>query len=195
MSKIYILRNVYNTFDIIWLGRGGQGGVTAARIFAQAAAHRGLYALAIPFFGAERRGAPVFAYNRVSEEVIRKRSRVRAGDLLVVLDPSLLEMYDVAKFLKSGGKVVVNSTGEGLGEEIGVKKVFCLDASGIAMELGLRLAGFPLVNMPMLGAAGRVSGLLDKEALAAAVRESIESLVEKNVEAVNRGFDGVKSCV
>lgn len=186
---------MYNTFDIIWLGRGGQGGVTAARIFAQAAVHKGLYALAIPFFGAERRGAPVFAYNRVSSIVIRKRSRVRMGDLLVVLDPSLLEMYDVAKFLKNGGKVVVNSTVKDLHEKIGVKEVYCLDASGIATEIGLKLAGFPLVNMPMLGAAGRVSGMLDKDVLARAVRESIERLVEKNIEAVNRGFDEVKRCV
>jgi len=174
-------------FDIIWLGRGGQGGVTAARLFAEAAVERGLYALAIPFFGAERRGAPVFAYNRVSDSVIRRRSRVRRGDMLVVLDPSLLRLYDAASLLKEGGKLVVNSpscVGGG----------YHVDAVEIAERLGLRLAGFPLVNMPMLGAAARVSGLLGREELERVVQRSFSRMVDENVAAVIEGFEGVRPC-
>ncbi len=186
---------MYNTFDVIWLGRGGQGGVTAARLFAQAAVFKGFYALAIPFFGAERRGAPVFAYNRVSEKIIRKRSRVRKGDMIVVLDASLLNMFRISDFLKENGRIVVNTVECEACGKLGAQEVYVLDAGGIASELGLRLAGFPLVNMPMLGAAGRISGFLDEEVLERAVRESIEKMVDKNVEAVLRGFKGVRRCV
>lgn len=148
---------------------------------------RGLYALAIPFFGAERRGAPVFAYNRVSDGVIRRRSRVRRGDMVVVLDPSLLSMYDVGGLLKEDGRLVVNAPVC----RPGWSRV---DAVEIAESLGLRLAGFPLVNMPMLGAAARVSGLVGLEELERVIRENFSRLVEENLAAVERGYKEVVSC-
>jgi len=177
------------TYDIIWLGRGGQGGVTAARLLAEAAVERGLYALAIPFFGAERRGAPVFAFNRVSRNEIRKRSRVRRGDLVVVLDASTLEIHDPRALLKPGGRLIVNGFPRLQGLE-----AYCLDAVSIAEALGLRLAGFPLVNMPMLGAAAKVSGLVDLDALSRVIRRDFSRLVEENIEAVKRGYEEVGRC-
>jgi len=74
-------------FDVIWLGRGGQGAVTAATLLAEALIRSGKYALAIPFFGAERRGAPVFAYNRISSERILSRARVTSADLVAIARP------------------------------------------------------------------------------------------------------------
>ncbi len=178
---------IHILFDIVWLGRGGQGGVTAARLFAEASVERGLYALAIPFFGAERRGAPVFAYNRVSDSVIRKRSRVRRGDMLVVLDPSLLELYDADSLLKEGGLLVVNVPSC-------IGRGYYVDAVEIAERMGLRLAGFPLVNMPMLGAAARVSGLLGKGELEAVIKRNFSRMVDENLGAVLEGFEGVRRC-
>ncbi len=180
------------SFDVVWLGRGGQGAVTAAMLLAQAAVNKGLYALAIPFFGAERRGAPVFAYNRISEKTLHVRSRVERGDVVAILDPSLLGMYSLERLVKPGGSVVVNAT-----ECRGVAgnfKEYCLDAVGIAEDLGLKVAGWALVNMPLLGAVARVSGLIGYPELEAAVKELIKVHVDKNVEAVRRGWSSVRPC-
>jgi len=180
------------SFDVIWLGRGGQGAVTAAMLLAQAAVNRGLYALAIPFFGAERRGAPVFAYNRVSGGTIHVRSRVERGDVVAVLDPSLVKMYSLERLAKPGGSVVVNATGcEGVK---GGFKGYWVDATGIAEDLGLRVAGWALVNMPMLGAVARVSNLVGEAELEEAVKQLIKVHVDKNIEAVRRGWNGVGQC-
>lgn len=177
--------------DVVWIGRGGQGAVTAAMLLAQAALNRGLYAIAMPFFGAERRGAPVFAYNKVSDTVIYSRSRVEQGDIIAVMDPSLLSIYKVERLVKKGGSVLVSGTDclkvEGI-------KTYTLDAVGIAEDLGLKVAGFPLVNMPMLGGVARVSGLVGEGELVDAVKQLIKSHVEKNIEAVRRGLLNVKSC-
>ncbi|MEZ0345097.1 MAG: 2-oxoacid:acceptor oxidoreductase family protein [Infirmifilum sp.] len=178
--------------DVVWLGRGGQGAVTAAMLLAQAAVSKGFYALAIPFFGAERRGAPVFAYNKISNRVIYSRSRVEQGDIVAVMDPSLLNIYSPEKLVKPGGTVVVNTT-ECTGG-LGGLKTYVVDAVGIAESLGLKVAGFALVNMPMIGAVARVSGLVGEEEVLAAVKQIIKAHVEKNVEAVKRGWESVRAC-
>lgn len=176
------------------MGRGGQGGVTAAFLFAQAAVLKGYYALAIPFFGAERRGAPVFAYNRVARQRILSRARVKRGDLLVVLDSTLLGVMKPAELLKPGGVLVVNSAG--ISEEITRVEhpKYCVDALGIAEKLGLRIAGIPLVNMPMIGAAARVSGVVGLEELLEATKLSIKAKVSENMEAVRMGWELVRPC-
>jgi pyruvate ferredoxin oxidoreductase gamma subunit len=181
------------TFDIIWLGRGGQGVVTAANLLAEASIRSGKYALSIPFFGPERRCAPVFAYNRISDGKILSRARVTRADLVAVLDPTLLETFRLEGFLKPGGKIVVNSGGRRLKLPSGVES-YCLDAVSVAESLGLRLAGIVLVNMPMLGATARVYGGVEFMHLEEAVKDLIRSQVEKNVEAVKRGWENVGKC-
>ncbi|MGC9106880.1 MAG: 2-oxoacid:acceptor oxidoreductase family protein [Infirmifilum sp.] len=178
--------------DVVWLGRGGQGAVTAAMLLAQAALNRGLYALAIPFFGAERRGAPVFAYNKISSSTIYSRSRVEQGDIVAVMDPSLLMSYKPEKIAKPGGTIIASGTK--CPEIPGDFKTYMLDAVGIAEDLGLKVAGFALVNMPMLGAVARASGLVGKTELEEAVKQLIKAHVDKNIEAVKRGWEHVKSC-
>ncbi|MEM0087366.1 MAG: 2-oxoacid:acceptor oxidoreductase family protein [Thermofilum sp.] len=182
------------TFDVVWLGRGGQGGVTAALILAQAAVLRGYYALAIPFFGAERRGAPVFAYNRIAKTRILTRSRVQRGDLLAVLDSTLLRTIKPEGLLKPTGAVVVNSTR--LEEELSrvAQEMYCVDALGIAEELNLRLAGIPLVNMPMVGAVARVSGLVSLDELLEATKLQVKAKLSENLKAVEEGWKLVEKC-
>ncbi|MCC6003263.1 MAG: 2-oxoacid:acceptor oxidoreductase family protein [Thermofilum sp.] len=180
-------------FDVIWLGRGGQGAVTAATLLAEALIRSGKYALAIPFFGAERRGAPVFAYNRISSERILSRARVTSADLVAILDPTLLATFKVEAFLKQGGKIVVNSAGRKVSLPSGVE-TYCLDAVSVAESLGLRLAGIVLVNMPMLGAVARAYGGLDFSHVEGAVKGLIKSHVEENVEAVKKGWEDVRKC-
>jgi len=200
-AKVYInvcaslIRNVMTeTFDVVWLGRGGQGGVTAALIFAQAAVARGYYALAIPFFGAERRGAPVFAYNRLSKTTIYSRARVRAGDVLAVLDPSLIGVMDVRGLVKPGGVLVVNSRRLEPGFGGVGREQFCVDALAIAEELNLKVAGIPLVNMPMVGAVGKVSGFFELQDLLDATRAQIKVMLESNLRAVEEGWKRVGKC-
>ncbi|MCC6039890.1 MAG: 2-oxoacid:acceptor oxidoreductase family protein [Thermofilum sp.] len=182
------------TFDVVWLGRGGQGGVTAALILAQAAMSKGYYALAIPFFGAERRGAPVFAYNRLSKSTIYSRARVRAGDVLALLDPSLTGVVDVRSLVKPGGVLVVNSRGSVPGLEGLGRGQYCVDALEIAEELDLKVAGIPLVNMPMVGAVGRVSGLFELHDLLEATKAQIKAMLESNLRAVEEGWRRVEKC-
>jgi len=90
-------------------GRGGQGAVTSAELLARAAISRGKFAQAFPSFGPERRGAPVQAFVRVDDKKIRKREKIYQPDIVLVLDPSLLEVVNVAEGLKEDGVVVVNS--------------------------------------------------------------------------------------
>ena len=178
-----------------WHGRGGQGVVTAALLFARAAVNKGLYALAIPFFGAERRGAPVVAFNRVSDKVIRTRSSVKRPDFVAVLDPSLLGLVDVAGGLKEDGLIIINGsreTAEELVEKLG-KRVAVVNATGVALELGLKLSGYALANMPMVGAVARVSGVVDVDALRKAVYDVWSGgVADSNWAGVERGFREVK---
>jgi len=96
--------------EIRWHGRGGQGAVTSAELLARAAISEGKYAQAFPSFGAERRGAPVLAFVRISENApIWTRAEVTEPDVVVVLDPSLLRIVDVTSGLKDGGTFVVNT--------------------------------------------------------------------------------------
>lgn len=169
--------------------------MTAALLFARAAVNEGLYALAIPFFGAERRGAPVVAFNRISDKVIRMRSSVKRPDFVAVLDPSLLGLVDVAGGLKEGGALIINGSKETVEEfmkKFG-KRVAVVDATGIALELGLKLSGYALANMPMVGAVARVSGIVGLDALRMAVYSMWDGRVaDSNWAGVERGFRGVK---
>ena len=89
------------TVEIRWHGRGGQGAVTSAELLALAAIEEGKYAQAMPSFGPERRGAPVLAFNRIdAKNPIRKRAAVNNPDIVIVLDPGLLDIIDVTAGLK-----------------------------------------------------------------------------------------------
>jgi len=95
--------------EVRWHGRGGQGAVTSVELLALAAIEEGKYAQGFPAFGPERRGAPVMAYNRVSEKPIKIRSGIYHPDVVVVLDPSLIGLVNVTEGLKPGGLLVVNT--------------------------------------------------------------------------------------
>jgi len=99
--------------EVRWHGRGGQGAVTAAQILAEAAYLEGYKGVqAFPYFGAERRGAPIMAFTRMSDEEIRIRSQIYNPDFVVVLDSTLLGLIRVDEGLKEGGIIIVNSSKE-----------------------------------------------------------------------------------
>ncbi len=96
-------------YEIRFHGRGGQGAVMAAQVLAEAAVREGYEAHAFPYFGAERRGAPVEAYARIDDQKIRIKSQIYEPDFVIILDESLMDLEPLAKGLKPGGKVAVNS--------------------------------------------------------------------------------------
>lgn len=177
--------------EIRWHGRGGQGAVTASIIIAEAAIYQGKYAQAYPEFGAERRGAPVRAYTRISEEPIRSRAPISNPDVVVVLDPSLDKSLYM-EGVKSDGLVIVNSSRsiedfrKWLGGNVRVARV---DATKIALEV----LKAPFVNMAMLGAVARVLPIVDIKYIEEAVRESFRPrIAEANIQAMRRAFNEVE---
>jgi 2-oxoacid:acceptor oxidoreductase gamma subunit (pyruvate/2-ketoisovalerate family) len=173
-------------------GRGGQGAVTAANILARAAVKEGKYAQAFPYFGAERRGAPVEAYARISDRPLELHSQVRSPDIVVVLDPAIPLMVDVTRGLKPGGLVLINSPGK---VDLKVDNVYCVNATKIAKELGLVIGGWPVVNTAILGALVKVSNIVSMKSLEEAIAEQFrEDLAKVNIEAARRAYNEVHVC-
>ena len=135
-------------YEIRIHSRGGQGGVTAARLIALAAFRDGKYATACPFYGAERRGAPVVSYVRIDDRPIRVYSQIRNPDLVVVLDPSVMEVVDVLHGLKAGGKVLINGTNGG---KIHGHSCLCRRPHRYCTPGTLVVAGSPILNTPVVG--------------------------------------------
>jgi pyruvate ferredoxin oxidoreductase gamma subunit len=169
-------------FEIRIHSRGGQGGVTAARLLAVAALHDGKYATACPFYGAERRGAPVVSFVRIDEKPIKIYSQIRRPDMVVVLDASVMDVVDVLHGLKRGGRVLVNS-GRAL-EFPGVQSCH-VDLTGIALRENLVVAGSPILNTPVLGALAKI-GIITSESAKKAIREMFSD--ERNVSAAEAAY-------
>ncbi len=173
--------------EIRFHGRGGQGAVTAAEILAKAAFEDGKYCQAFPFFGAERKGAPVMAFTRINDNPIRRRYQVYNPDYVIVLDDTLLEAVDVLSGLKEGGKVIINSNSDvNLGENIDYHNI---DATGIALDI----LGVPIVNTVMLGAFAKVTGIVSLDSLVKVTKETFPGKIgEKNAEAVKIAYEQTK---
>ncbi len=179
--------------EIRFHGRGGQGAVTAANLLVDAAIHEGKYGQAFPHFGAERRGAPVVAFARISDKPIQIHSQIENPDIIVVLDSRLFELTDVLSGLKPGGVVVVNSKGKPPID--GDFKVYCVDATKIALDLGLVVSGWPVVNTTMLGALSKATGVVGLESIIWAITNNFKGkLGELNSEAARRAFEETKPC-
>lgn len=174
--------------EIRWHGRGGQGAVTSAELLAQAAINEGKNAQAFPLFGMERRGAPVQAFDRIDpNEPVRMRGEVLEPDIVVVLDPTLLNIINVTAGLKQKGVLVLNTSKgiEGFENKFGAKyQMASIDASRIAREL----LGVNIVNTTMLGALLRATGVVDMESLVEPIERRFERLAERNINAMKRAY-------
>jgi pyruvate ferredoxin oxidoreductase gamma subunit len=186
------------TIEIRWHGRAGQGVVTAAATLADViSTEEDLHVQAFPEFGAEKRGAPILAFNRISKKPIRSHSQVYYPDIVVVTDPSLLGMVDVTSGAKKDAIFLMNTTFDidlvrkrlSLGE----KKIYSLDAYSIAeQELGRAIP-----NVPMVSALIKVTGLMDLDKFKKNIRVSLgkklrPEVVEKNMRTIDRAFEEVK---
>jgi pyruvate ferredoxin oxidoreductase gamma subunit len=171
--------------EIRFHGRGGQGAVTAARLLAEAAFLEGKYSQAFPSFGAERRGAPVLAFTRIDDKPIRIRTQVYEPNHVVVLDPTLIEVVNVASGLKRGGTIVINSKEP---HKFHGVKVASIDATSIAIEN----LGVPITNTVLLGALVKVTKIVSLDSIIKAVQNTFKGkLAEKNVTAIKLAYERV----
>ncbi|MEM3458211.1 MAG: pyruvate ferredoxin oxidoreductase subunit gamma [Candidatus Bathyarchaeia archaeon] len=171
-------------------GRGGQGSVTAAELLAHAAFIEGKWVQAFPYFGAERRGAPVKAFARISDESILIHSQVYNPDYVIVLDPAIYKTVDVTEGLKKDGVIILNTTKHP--DETGIKnyKVATVDATGIALELNLLVAGSPVVNTSIIGAFAKATEEVKLESVVKAIKETWSGAAgEKNSRAAELAYE------
>ncbi len=175
--------------EVRWHGRGGQGAVTAAELLAHAAIDEGLYAQAMPSFGAERRGAPVQAFNRLSDKPIRTRGSIKSPDVIVVIDETLLKLSEVLEGIKPETSFIV-CTSRPPAELKKMLSLECKVASINALKIAREILKVPITNTSMLGAFAKVVGIVKLDTLLNKVEERFgPKLGPRNVEAVKRAYE------
>ena len=178
--------------EIRWHGRGGQGAKTASLLLADAAFNTGKYIQGFPEYGPERMGAPITAYNRISDTPIRIHSNIYEPDYVVVVDDTLLESVDVTAGLKETGAIVINTTkdGEYLAKALkGYKgKVYTIDARKVSMET----LGKYFPNTPMLAAIVKVSGIMDEKDFIEDMKGSFKHKFAKKPEVIEGNMKAIE---
>ncbi|MCL4332433.1 MAG: 2-oxoacid:acceptor oxidoreductase family protein [Candidatus Thermoplasmatota archaeon] len=175
-------------FEIRFHGRGGQGAVTASKILALAAFMEGRYVISFPFFGTERRGAPVTAFTRIDDGPILLKTQIYNPDAVVVLDTYVMTSANVKSGMKNGSYLIVNTEKEP-GEIDADHRTATVDATRIATELGLGDRTNPIINTAMIGAFARASGIISRESAIEAVKSLSPRNKEKNAEAAGFAFN------
>lgn len=174
-----------NLIEIRWHGRGGQGAKTASLLLADAAFNTGKYIQGFPEYGPERMGAPITAYNRISDKPITVHSNIYEPDYVVVVDDTLLETVPVTDGLKENGAIIINTTKspEYLKETLkGYNgNIYTIDARKISIET----LGEYFPNTPMLAAIVKVSGIMTDEALLEDMKSSFKHKFAKKPEVID----------
>ena len=178
--------------EIRFHGRGGQGAVTSSNILANAAFLEGKDVQAFPYFGVERRGAPVTAFVRLDDRPIRIKYFIYNPNYVVVLDESLLKAVDVTAGLQDPGIVVVNSTRTPEAMEMEQYKIATVDATGIALEHGLGSRVAPIVNTVLLGAFVTATGEMKLESVLESIPGQVPIKAEENTRACEKAAEDVK---
>lgn len=185
--------------EIRWHGRGGQGAKTASLLLADAAFNTGKYVQGFPEYGPERMGAPITAYNRISDQRSTVHSNIYEPDYVVVVDETLISAVDVTAGLKKEGAIVINSSKSPAELRPKLKgyegRVCTIDAGKISEEeLG---KNFP--NTPMLAAIVRVSGVIGEEEFIKDMEGSFKhkfaskpQVIEGNMRALKRSLEEVQ---
>ncbi|MCQ1531759.1 MULTISPECIES: 2-oxoacid:acceptor oxidoreductase family protein [Lutispora] len=185
--------------EIRWHGRGGQGAKTAALLLADAAFNTGKYIQGFPEYGPERMGAPITAYNRISDEKITIHSNIYEPDYVAVVDQTLIGPIDVASGIKEGGAIIINSdkSPEELRKHLKdfKGKICTINARKISEET----IGKNFPNTPMLGAVVKVSGIMDEGKFLGYMKESFAhkfatkpQVIDGNMKALERSLKEVE---
>ena len=182
-----------NLIEIRWHGRGGQGAKTASLLLADAAFNTGKYIQGFPEYGPERMGAPITAYNRISDTPITIHSNIYYPDYVVVVDDTLLESVDVTAGLKETGGIIINTTKSD--EEIkpllkGYKgSIYTLDARKISVAA----LGKYFPNVPMLAGIVKISGVMSDEELIKDMEGSFKHKFAKKPEVIEGNMNALKA--
>ena len=173
-----------NLIEIRWHGRGGQGAKTASLLLADAAFNTGKYIQGFPEYGPERMGAPITAYNRISDKPITIHSNIYEPDYVVVVDDTLLESVPVTAGLKKEGAIVINTTKspEYLKEKLNGYdgNIYTIDARKVSEET----LGKYFPNTPMLAAIVKVAGIMSDEAFLEDMKGSFKHKFAKKPEVI-----------
>ena len=173
-----------NLIEIRWHGRGGQGAKTASLLLADAAFNTGKYIQGFPEYGPERMGAPITAYNRISDKPITIHSNIYEPDYVVVVDDTLLETVDVTAGLKETGAIVINTTkSEDYLKEVlkGYKGgIYTIDARKVSIEA----LGKYFPNTPMLAAIVKVANIMDEQEFIKDMEGSFKHKFAKKPEVI-----------
>ncbi len=184
--------------EIRWHARGGQGAVTAAKTLAEMSLTKDMFFQAFPEYGPERMGAPIQCFNRLSENKISTYCGITNPAIVIVVDPTLLEVVDVSTGLAADGTLIINtpSSPSEIRAKINLngRKIYTVDATHISLEA----LGRFMPNIPMLGALLRATGLLSKEEATDFLRNTFgkkfpSKVVESNVVALERAYEEVES--
>ena len=180
-----------NVTEIRWHGRGGQGAKTAALLLADVAFQTGKYVQGFPEYGPERMGAPITAYNRISDTKIRVHSNIYDPQYVVVVDESLLETVDV-RGLKKDGAILVNT--QRTKEEIiphlkGYEgEVYIIDAHKVSMAT----MGKYFPNTPLLAAIVKVAGIMEEETFLREMESSFKHKFASKPEVIEGNMAALK---
>ena len=178
--------------EIRWHGRGGQGAKTASLLLADASFNTGKYIQGFPEYGPERMGAPITAYNRISDEPITIHSNIYEPDYVVVIDDSLLESVDVTAGLKESGAIVINTTKDKdyLTSVLKGYKggVYTIDARTISIET----LGKYFPNTPMLAAIVKVSQVMPEQTFLDDMQQSFQHKFAKKPEVIEGNMAALK---
>lgn len=188
-----------NLIEIRWHGRGGQGAKTASLLLADAAFNTGKYIQGFPEYGPERMGAPITAYNRISDDPITIHSNIYEPDYVVVVDDTLLESVPVTAGLKDTGAIVINTTkpADYLKKVLNGYSgdIYTIDARKVSMET----LGKYFPNTPMLAAIVKVSHIMDDDAFLKDMEGSFKhkfakkpEVIEGNMKAIEMALKEVK---
>ncbi|MDY6986034.1 MAG: 2-oxoacid:acceptor oxidoreductase family protein [Candidatus Thermoplasmatota archaeon] len=167
-------------------GRAGQGAWTAGNLLAMAAIKEGKFAQSFPEFGPERMGAPMAAFARIDENPIELHCGVYEPDCVLVLDPTLVKIVDVAEGTRADSKVIINTS-----KDIKVEgaKSFRVPAS----EIALRILGKDITNTAILGALLKVEPVIKIETLFDAIDERFsDKLAELNKQVIKEAYEKVE---
>jgi 2-oxoacid:acceptor oxidoreductase gamma subunit (pyruvate/2-ketoisovalerate family) len=177
--------------EIRFHGRGGQGTVLASVIMVKAFTKEKKYSSAIPYFGFERRGAPVTAFLRFDDHPLREKTQIYSPDCVVVMDPALKRSPEVFQGLKEGG-ILILSTRKPIGEldlPSTIGKLGCVDAIRISLEI----LDSPITNSCMLGAFVATTGWVGLDSVLESIKETWPGEIgEKNLRAAEAGYQRTK---
>jgi len=182
--------------EITYHGRGGQTAITASQLLAQLAFEKGFKdAIAIPIIGAERRGAPIQAFTKISRyKPIKTYDSVVNPDYIMVFDTSLLEIPRVKETIKEGVTLLINSA-KPIDLSLFPKdlKIYLVDATEICINRGFMHSSGPILNIPMLGAFGKITGYYDLKIMEKVLKKEFgENRLEKNMSVAKDAYESVR---